>query len=193
MGRGGIRRSGISAPGPSSDSWITQHRQLNPRVYEIGASPYHPPRLPAALSLVLSLARHRSRAGPVLDPPAPRLEVPARFHEPLEHVVISAPALATITGPSREPHEPPPERPGRFGWRSGRHHASAVAESLIHASPTLLFRNAIQPVAGPSLCVGDGQNPELRAEVYEDHRVRKAWEQCPPDHEVRGYIKETRE
>src|SRR5882762_10546969 len=40
MGRGGIRRSGISAPGPSSGGWITQHRQLNPRVYEIGASPY---------------------------------------------------------------------------------------------------------------------------------------------------------
>src|SRR5438093_4575067 len=39
MGRGGIRRSGISAPGPSSGGWITQHRQLNPRVYEIGASP----------------------------------------------------------------------------------------------------------------------------------------------------------
>src|SRR2546427_3279423 len=39
MGRGGIRRSGISAPGPSSDSWITKHRQLNPGVYESGASP----------------------------------------------------------------------------------------------------------------------------------------------------------
>ena|SRR5207249_3078166 len=39
MGRGGIRRSGISAPGPSSGGWITQHRQLNLRVYEIGASP----------------------------------------------------------------------------------------------------------------------------------------------------------
>src|SRR5881628_2084727 len=40
MGSGGIRRSGISAPGPSSDGWITKHRQLNPGVYEIGASPY---------------------------------------------------------------------------------------------------------------------------------------------------------
>src|SRR5439155_22404533 len=40
MGRGGIRRSGISAPGPSSDSWITKHRQLNPGVYESGASPH---------------------------------------------------------------------------------------------------------------------------------------------------------
>src|SRR2546427_12447023 len=39
MGSGGIRRSGISAPGPSSDGWITKHRQLNPGVYEIGASP----------------------------------------------------------------------------------------------------------------------------------------------------------
>ena len=48
--------------------------------------------------------------------------------------------------------------PGRFGWRSGRHHASAVAESLIHASPTLLSRNAIQPVAGAR-----GRRPEPRA------------------------------
>jgi hypothetical protein len=39
MGSGGIRRSGISAPGPSSDGWITEHRQLNPGVYQIGASP----------------------------------------------------------------------------------------------------------------------------------------------------------
>src|SRR5437016_8368243 len=39
MASGGIRRSGISAPGPSSDGWITKHRQLNPGVYEIGASP----------------------------------------------------------------------------------------------------------------------------------------------------------
>jgi hypothetical protein len=39
MDSGGIRRSGISAPGPSSDGWITKHRQLNPGVYEIGASP----------------------------------------------------------------------------------------------------------------------------------------------------------
>src|SRR5438128_1696297 len=39
MGSGGIRRSGISVPGPSSDGWITKHRQLNPGVYEIGASP----------------------------------------------------------------------------------------------------------------------------------------------------------
>src|SRR5947209_490319 len=39
MGSGGIRRSGISAPGPSSNGWITKHRQLNPRVYEIGESP----------------------------------------------------------------------------------------------------------------------------------------------------------
>src|SRR5438552_2746229 len=38
MASGGIRRSGISAPGPSSDGWITKHRQLNPGVYEIGAS-----------------------------------------------------------------------------------------------------------------------------------------------------------
>src|SRR3989449_5238811 len=42
MGSGGIRRSGISAPGPSSDGWITKHRQLNPGVYEIGASPMQP-------------------------------------------------------------------------------------------------------------------------------------------------------
>ena len=39
MGSGDIRPSGISAPGPSSDGWITKHRQLNPGVYEIGASP----------------------------------------------------------------------------------------------------------------------------------------------------------
>src|SRR5438445_12405530 len=39
MGSGGILRSGISGPGPSSDGWITKHRQLNPGVYEIGASP----------------------------------------------------------------------------------------------------------------------------------------------------------
>ncbi len=83
--------------------------------------------------------------------------------------------------------------PGPFGQPSGRRHAGDVAESLIRASPALLSRNAIQPVTGPSLCVGDGQNPELRPEFYEDHRVRKAWEQCPPDHEVRGYVKETRE
>src|SRR6266571_9440408 len=39
MASGGIRRSGISAPGPSSDGRITKHRRLNPGVYEIGASP----------------------------------------------------------------------------------------------------------------------------------------------------------
>jgi len=44
MGNGGIRRSGISAPGPSSDDWITKHRQLNPGVYENGASPSGPSR-----------------------------------------------------------------------------------------------------------------------------------------------------
>ncbi len=39
MGSGGIQRLGISAHGPSSDGWITKHRQRNPGVYEIGASP----------------------------------------------------------------------------------------------------------------------------------------------------------
>ena len=39
MASGGIRRSGISPPGPSSDGWVTKHQQLNPGVYEIGASP----------------------------------------------------------------------------------------------------------------------------------------------------------
>src|SRR5712691_11912619 len=41
MASGGIRRSGISAPGPSSDGRITKHRRLNPGVYEIGASPLY--------------------------------------------------------------------------------------------------------------------------------------------------------
>src|SRR5438132_10278334 len=50
MGSGGIRRSGISAPGPSSNGWITKHRQLNPRVYEIGASPPFPERLLTRIS-----------------------------------------------------------------------------------------------------------------------------------------------
>src|SRR6059036_1626597 len=60
MGSGGIRRSGISAPGPSSDGWITKHRQLNPGVYEIGASPTFVPRLVCRLAPTATLATRSS-------------------------------------------------------------------------------------------------------------------------------------
>src|SRR6266571_5041501 len=59
MASGGIRRSGISAPGPSSDGRITKHRRLNPGVSEIGASPKYLPSY-------LLLARHGEEAFHVL-------------------------------------------------------------------------------------------------------------------------------
>src|SRR3989442_3652683 len=91
MASGGIRRSGISAPGPSSDGWITKHQQLNPGVYEIGASPQHGDRAEGVLG-----GGHRRRPVPVAR------DVEAGAERPLsDRVGGGTPPPPSAVGPAR--------------------------------------------------------------------------------------------
>ena len=106
----------------------------------------------------------------------------------------------TDNGPGIPPHlvERPPRplpngAPARgVGCSSSRVCPSAAARrgdlaagSCPGSHPAALL-DAIEPVAGPSLRVGDGENSDLRDEVHKDHGIRKAREPRATDHEVLG-------
>jgi hypothetical protein len=71
---------------------------------------------------------------------------------------------------------PAPLDPAPLGPRPLHMEASRSCKLL-----TSLGLDAIQPIAGPSLEMSNGQDSDLSLGLHEDQSIRKAWQECASD------------